>query len=148
MKLNKIYFYFWFSALVIFSFGLFTEKSNSIFDINIHNTFYIGKYIFSTFFSICLIIIGTIYFVTEKLKIKINYLKAKTHFLVTISGIVIYWIINFYFKISGISENDNLTRNVISTLLLFLNIFYQFMYLISIIFEKRNRIENETGKTL
>ena len=146
MKLNKPYFYFWISALVIFSFGFFFENSNSIFDINIHGTFYIGKYIFSTFFSICLFIIGTMYFIFEKLKLKINDSKAKGHFLITLSGIVIYWLINIYFKISGISQNDDLTRNVISTFLLFLNIFYQFMFLISIIFGNRN--ENTPEETL
>ncbi len=92
MKFAKPYIYFWVSSLIIFSLGLFTySDENAIIDINVHDTYYIiHLFHLISLISFFYFLLGSFYWVSNKLKVPLVSHLTNIHLFTSIGGFFIY----------------------------------------------------------
>lgn len=129
------------SALIILLFGFW--KSESVMDINFHDTYFvIGYFHFAILISLVLFIIGTGYWIMKKLDIKLLSWLNWTHILLTLGGpVVLLILIQFYRnELMEYEFNNNLTLVIL--LIVMIMILGQMVFPVNIIYsliKKKNK---------
>lgn len=97
LKKIKVYYLFWFVALLILIIGLFSNE-NSVLDLNIHDTYFvISDYHVSILLFTCYFIMGIGYWLVQK-AYKKQLIKSLTliHSVIMIGSFVVYWFFIFF----------------------------------------------------
>jgi heme/copper-type cytochrome/quinol oxidase subunit 1 len=103
LKEIKIYHCFWIISILIVIIGLIKNLSSedNVFDINIHDTYYvISNLDLTVFLSFLYFLNGFGYWIVQK-KLKKNLIKSLTiiHSLILIGGFISYWLVLGYSKL-------------------------------------------------
>ncbi len=132
MKFNKPYFYFWTTAILILIIGLIIFDSESAFDINLHDTYYvINHFVLTELIAFILIFAGLLYWIYEKANRKLNIVLTKIHLITTIGGILAYPLL---IEISSRFFTDtSLILNILSAIIILIVVFAQFSFFINLI---------------
>lgn len=149
LKKIKVYHLFWIVAVLIILIGIIQSRDpNTSLSINIHDTYYvIGNFDCTVFLSVCYFLMGTSYWLLQKV-FKKQLVKFLTfiHSAILIGSFVFYWIIFFYNPQTEINPNfpllyDLQNVNIVLVSELFLIIFLATpIYIINLligIFRKR-----------
>ncbi len=135
MKYNKPHFYFLITAIIILLLGIFNNQfkknEDSVFDLNIHDTYYIvDHFVITEFLTILFLILGFGYWILEKLNRKLNSKLTKFHCISTIGLLFLYWL---FIKISNFIEiTDNGISNIFLLIIFFIIAIAQIIYIINI----------------
>lgn len=149
LKKIKVYHLFWIVAVLIILIGIIQSRDpNTSLSINIHDTYYvIGNFDCTVFLSVCYFLMGTSYWLLQKV-FKKQLVKFLTfiHSTILIGSFVFYWIIFFYHPQYQVNENfplydDYLSVNTVIIIELLLIVFIATpVYIINLligIFRKR-----------
>ena len=134
MKYLKVYFWFVFTAVMIFSIGTYYKISEDMIVLNIHDTYFVlsnfdASIIFASLFNL----IGFIYWILSKTKLKPNPFLTKIHSITSISCVIMFYIGMFYYN-SIKTENefplfdDTIDNNS------FITLFFIIFFVIQILF--------------
>ncbi len=134
MKYLKVYFWFVFTAVMIFSIGTYYKISEDMIVLNIHDTYFVlsnfdASIIFASLFNL----IGFIYWILSKTKLKLNPFLTKIHSITSISCVIMFYIGMFYYN-SIKTENefplfdDTIDNNS------FITLFFIIFFVIQILF--------------
>jgi heme/copper-type cytochrome/quinol oxidase subunit 1 len=150
LKDIKIYHSFWIITILILIIGIYINNSteNSIFDLNIHDTYYvITNFDLSILLSFLYFINGFGYWFVEK-KLNRKLIKSLTiiHSIIFIGGFITYWLVYLYVKMNSNKsfplfddyETINETLVIIFILIVAIGIpIYIINLLIGIIFKRK-----------
>jgi len=105
LKYIKVFNYFWIISIVILIIGIFKNYSteNSVFDINIHDTYYvITNFDLTILLSFLYFLNGFGYWFVEK-KLNRNLIKPLTsiHSIILIGSFITYWLVFLYGKMNS-----------------------------------------------
>ena len=125
------------------------NKGNAIFDVNIHDTYFVAARVhIAVFISIIYALLGAGYWLFDKLRLCLNKPLTATHAFVTIGGVVLYWMFFLYsfvrkekpYDFMSLSNDEFLNIRVLRIVVLVTLI--QPLYIINIIvgIAKRNKI--------
>ena len=132
MKLKKIYFYFWSIAFIQLLIG-FSFNSDSIFSINIYDTYFVADYaIVSKQISLSFFIIGLLYWIIEIANRNFNKIFYTIHFFITIGSYLCYWLTYFILSFDDPEEvfSEFGSLETITLFILFLNTIIQSIFIL------------------
>lgn len=139
--INKPHLIFLLSIPIIMLFGILS--GDAVFDINVHDTYYIIAYLhLATLISILFGIIGIGYWIMQKANRKLSKRLNLIHMTLTFGGILLIWILAQLFRESIMEYNFNNNLTFAIYLIALIAIFGQIIYLINIIsgmIRKRNK---------
>ncbi|WP_158655338.1 hypothetical protein [Flavivirga eckloniae] len=106
MMLTKIHTYFWIAAAIIYISGFIYYGTESVIDINIHDTYYVMScFNLMTLLTLTLIFIGFGYWIFFKFTIQLYKLLIFIHILISIGSILSFILVQIYFD--NINPNPN-----------------------------------------
>lgn len=92
LALNKPYQYFF--LIIPFILALAYNKSKEIFDINIHDTYFVIQYShFGILLSLFFFLLGLIHFFLSKKGMDLNNWITYTHTIISIGGLILIWLL-------------------------------------------------------
>ncbi|MBD0724329.1 hypothetical protein B6A10_03970 [Flavobacterium sp. L1I52] len=93
IALNKPYHFFFLIAPIILAFGF--SKSKGIFNINIHDTYFVIKYAhLGIILSVFYFLLGFIHFFISKKGIEISNWIIYLHTILSVGGLILIWILS------------------------------------------------------
>jgi hypothetical protein len=136
MKNVYPYIYFWLTALSIILISEVSIKNISdVIDINIHDTYYIiSRRDIGFVFSFLYILAGFIYWLFQRIHIKLNVNLIGFHTFVSIATVIVYYVFLIYytyFKTENLFESSN--ESFINLILVFTTLLIQFHFVYNII---------------
>ncbi len=138
---KRPYIYLWLTSLMVLIVGYvsYVHLQNSALDINVHDTYFVVAhqhivYGLSSFF----LLIGSMYWIMEKLKIKLLSTLTVIHVMVTLLSIILCIIGIFYFDSvitapKVLKDSQAINRNAFTTIISMLIIIAQLLFLINVI---------------
>ncbi|MBP0905316.1 hypothetical protein ACFSKN_17645 [Mariniflexile gromovii] len=135
MKYSKTYFWFVFTAVIIFIIGMFYKTSEDVIVLNNHDTYFvISNFDASIIFASIFALIGFIYWILSKTSLKLNTLLSKIHSIASISCVIMFSIGIFYYnKIKTENEfplfNDTIDNHSFITLSFIIFSFIQMLFI-------------------
>lgn len=132
MKLNKPQFFLWATAILILSIGLISYDSQSVIDINVHDTYFvIQNFIITELIAGLLFLAGILYWIYQKANRTLNKLLTKAHLFLTIGGILAYPIVTTL--LSWNDENGYSILNWVLPILILLVLIAQIFFILNLI---------------
>lgn len=144
MKFKKPQIYLWATAILILVIAFIRYDSESVIDINVHDTYFVIHHLIITELIAGLLFIeGILYWIFQKANRKLNKMLTKVHLIVTIGGIMIYPII--ISLLGWNNENSHEVLNIVWAMLILVILFAQILFILNLLtgLLKRN---NNTGR--
>ena len=141
MKLNQPQYYLWGTAILVLITGFINFDSDSAIDINVHDTYFvIHHFAIAELITLYLLFAGFLYWIYQKANLKLNAHLTKTHLILTVGGILLYFVLSGLFQRN--EQADYKTFNITISILILVILFGQLLFILNLILGLFRRITN------